>query len=84
MKTRQGFVSNSSSSSFVINPNKISKQQYNDIRDFLVNECRDSWSFQDDEDAGLITGYTCMDNNYFSDWLEKNGLANVVIFEGGY
>jgi len=84
MKTRQGFVSNSSSSSFVINPNKISKQQYDDIRDFLANECQDGWLFYDDDETGLITGYTVMDNNDFSDWLAKKELSHVVRFEGGY
>ena len=42
------------------------------------------WSCYEDDEAGLIIGHTIMDNNKFSDWLEKKGLSHVVRFEGGY
>ena len=84
MKTRQGFVSNSSSSSFIINPTKISKDQYDKLQNFIINECHDGWSFYNDEVKGLISGYTHMDNGDLSEWLEKNNMEHLVQFEGGY
>lgn len=96
MKIRNGFVSNSSSSSFIINPAKISEDDLEKIKDYLLHgsdedgeigydkagEYFDYWSCHYDENMGLYRGSTCMDNEYFSNWLVKNGLDKYVSFEG--
>ena len=93
MKIRNGFVSNSSSSSFIINPAKISEDDLDKIKNYLTQgsektgydksgEYYDYWSCHYDERMGLYRGFTSMDNEYFSNWLVKNGLEEYVSFEG--
>lgn len=57
MKTRQGFVSNSSSSSFLVSKAAITVAQMEQIRDAAADN---DWSFY--EDGPNITGYTIVDN----------------------
>jgi hypothetical protein len=67
MKIRQGFVSNSSSSSFVINKDYLSTYQLNAIRNHSeigqivgMGYTDEPWTMDEDEDH--IRGSTMMDN----------------------
>ena len=73
MKIRNGFVSNSSSSSFVINvadlsPNQLAQIFANDYRDQTWQE---PWALSIEN--GVLTGETCMDNYSMAEFLEKIG-----------
>lgn len=73
MKRRLGFVSNSSSASFVVALNKITSEQL----EKLYNWCGENgWSCHVDEEAGLAQGWTSMDNGELSEWLEKEMINN--------
>ena len=82
MKIRSGFVSNSSSSSFIINPDVLTKYQHDTIMEFIDSGCDgiESWSYKVDERKKLIFGSTSMDNYELSDWLELKGWQDLVKF----
>ena len=73
MKIRQGFVSNSSSSSFVINKINLSEKQIEQIKNhgsyMRYNEQSDAWTIEEDEFE--ISGSTWMDNFSMLEYLEK-------------
>jgi phosphosulfolactate synthase (CoM biosynthesis protein A) len=78
---RLGFVSNSSSASFVINLDKLTKEEYVKLINYLDGpENMDGWGYEINKKKGVIEGYTSMDNFAFHDFCEKIGL-NKVIFE---
>ena len=70
MKVRIGFVSNSSSASFVVSKSDITAEQLDKIRnhsavakrDFAdaIDYPGDSWNIREDEDS--VRGFTIMDN----------------------
>jgi len=81
MKIRNGFVSNSSSSSFIINKKDLSKDQINKIYNHADNleenndlepDKNDAWEITEDE--YLIKGYTFMNNFDMEEYLEKIGI----------
>lgn len=77
MKVRRGFVSNSSSSSFVINKRFLSKQQLQKIRNYeeegkqfgLYKGSWDFWCIEENRD--WIIGNTSMDNFDMGIFFEK-------------
>jgi hypothetical protein len=73
MKTRQGFVSNSSSSSFVAVKSRLSELQLELIRKHRFFAGEEAWYITEDDD--FIKGKTCMDNFDMSDYLETIGVA---------
>lgn len=79
MKLRTGFVSNSSSASFVASMHVLTAGEYIAIKNYMADQEQnvDGWSCHVDEGAGLLTGYTGMDNSAFSEWLEKQGINKV-------
>lgn len=86
MKIRISFVSNSSSASFVASLSKLSDEEREKIikycsRDNKENE--DGWRCQIDEEAGLLMGYTIMDNEAIHKFLEKEGINKVRITDEG-
>ena len=84
MKTRTGFVSNSSSSSFVAALNRLTEADIAKILEYADSpENTDGWTIHVNDETGLIEGYTTMCNGTFPEWCEKNGY-NKVRFEGGY
>lgn len=81
MKIRSGFVSNSSSASFVILKSNLTERQLKQIRsapayakrlgmDFI--EEYENWRVQEDEN--VILGTTTMDNFCFAEFLTKIGV----------
>jgi hypothetical protein len=83
MKTRTGFVSNSSSSSFVINKDDISERQIELIIDhimygkkFGVEYCEkhDEWKIKETEFT--IEGDTSMDNFDMEHYLDEIGVSS--------
>jgi len=86
MKQRNGFVSNSSSSSFIIERKNLSDDQVKSIRNHIeyYNEHfsqlpghyeqtdRDSWSIRIGEKS--VSGYTYMDNFPMDELLERIGI----------
>lgn len=86
MKIREGFVSNSSSSSFIISKRKLSALQiaalYNHIqigKDLGIEYCDpdDAWSIDEDEDTIRLS--TSMDNFDMDDFLAKIEATGAVM-----
>lgn len=71
MKKRNGFVSNSSSASFIVSLDKITALQLVKLQQW----CSESdWSFHVDIEAGVATGETSMDNADIESFLEREGI----------
>lgn len=72
MKTRHGFVSNSSASSFVISKSNLTYAEGQLLLGFLqVQKENEYWDIYDEDTQ--IRGYTFMDNGQFWDYLESIG-----------
>ena len=88
MKVRQGFVSNSSSSSFVVAKAYLSKDQIERLNTLCltsVGPYHDTWTINEDEYN--VRGFTCMNNNMhdeggLEDWMQKSGFPmGAVVWE---
>lgn len=77
MKLRYGFVSNSSSSSFVASLAKLSEFELKILEEAAIEN---GWSFHINENTGLVTGWTSMCNGELPEALKNLGL-NKVRFE---
>lgn len=91
MKLRHGFVSNSSSSSFVLDKTKCSEEQLAAIRDHVTYADENFFDFYTDrfarwdltEKASEIRGFTWMDNFDMKEFMRKIGVpGNAVSFDG--
>ena len=84
MKTRFGFVSNSSSSSFVIKKQFLSPEQVAEILR-PATKSEDMWDGWAEwvlrETDTLITGYTYMDNFDYNDRFKAMGIEQHVDWE---
>lgn len=79
MKNRNGFVSNSSSSSFVVSLSNLTDEDAMKIMEY-DNHCNgdkysDGWTLDMNKYADTISGWTPMDNGDLSDYLGPT-LAN--------
>lgn len=73
MKTRNGFVSNSSSASFVVSLDKLTALQFAKLKQW----CEDSdWTCEVDLSTGTASGFTSMDNACIEDFLEREHINN--------
>jgi len=81
MKIRSGFVSNSSSASFVVSLRVLSAMEYRWILDYLhdPNQNTDGWSCHEERD--WLKGYTTMDNRGFRRWLKEQDMSDKVKFK---
>ena len=61
MKIRNGFVSNSSSASFIISKKDLTENQIDELLKYTDNEKNyDGWTIE--EESNSIAGFTIMDN----------------------
>lgn len=87
MKIRNGFVSNSSSSSFVVALSMLSEDEKQKILDYVpfsneeTEDYRDHWSIRVDEKRDVMYGFTIMDNGDLSKYLGEE-LNSKFVFEG--
>jgi hypothetical protein len=85
MKIREGFVSNSSSSSFVIQKKDLTQEQINKIHNFEYWAEKFQLDYYNDgywhitETKDIIQGFTIMDNFSFSEYLHLIGIKPEVI-----
>ena len=82
MKIRIGFVSNSSSASFVLDAIKLSPKQIQQVLDFhgmKEGEEGDEWNIRKEGD--LIIGDTTMDNFGITDYLWSIGIPREAMLE---
>ena len=72
MKYRQGFVSNSSSASFVVPKHLLSLAEIKAFLDYNYSEDNtDAWLITETKDS--LKGYTNMDNDALDDFLDRIG-----------
>lgn len=70
MKTRHGFVSNSSAASFVVQKSSITEEQVKALLDYTYSEDNvDGWNITDD--GNYVRGDTSMDNDALDEFLES-------------
>jgi hypothetical protein len=76
MKIRNGFVSNSSSSSFIIQKDALSKLQIKALLEYPMSEDNcDRWSVNEYDDC--ISGFTIMDNGYISKIMDELEITDI-------
>jgi hypothetical protein len=86
MKIRSGFVSNSSSSSFVVSTSVLTANELNKIllyEEYSKENRKDSWHIYELPEKGVVVGSTTMDNSDLSEYLGEE-LSSKFTFEGGY
>lgn len=79
MKIRSGFVSNSSSSSFIVKLDEMSARDlamllaYDTTNNSVVCDVYgDSWTFNVDAEKGVVEGWTSMDNGDLKEYMERH------------
>ncbi len=76
MKIRQGFVSNSSSSSFTVQKDKLSGSQLKALLDYTTSEENlDAWLIRDCPDS--VVGFTIMDNGSIEKLIDDLEMTNI-------
>jgi predicted transcriptional regulator len=86
MKQRHGFVSNSSSSSFVLKTRTLTEFQLKAVMQYeeyaekfmrldKINDYIEGWTIEHDKSNGVIKGDTFMDNFEMDAYLVKLGIA---------
>lgn len=83
MKIRNGFVSNSSSASFIVALSVLTGLDKDKILNYDKFESdrgwTDGWTIEVDDEKGIIRGYTSMDNGDFSDYIGPELMKKITI-----
>ena len=82
MKIRIGFVSNSSTASFIITKKDVEEKTIQAIKGYLdSDENSDGWSYTDLDLT--LDGFTIMDNGAFHNFLKTTDMPyGAIIFDG--
>ena len=75
MKTRNGFVSNSSSSSFIVSLLDLTNKDLLKLKNYSRDKgdkYRDYWDIQIDDDKNVVSGWSSIDNGDLEKYLGKN------------
>lgn len=77
MKIRNGFVSNSSSSSFVVSLDKLSGRDLARLLDYPSNNesYSDYWNISVNLNANILRGSTAMDNGNLSEFCQAYNIT---------
>jgi hypothetical protein len=70
MKIRNGFVSNSSSASFILDKRYITPEQIEEIKEFNKTCESEFWTITDGDD--FVKGFTIMDNGALHNFIKEN------------
>ena len=80
MKIRLGFISNSSSSSFIVSLNALSKRElerllkFNDVSETSSDGEHDSWTIIVNTETETVEGWTNMDNGDLGEYLKAQDI----------
>ncbi len=80
MKIRTGFVSNSSSSSFVLGKNYMDRRQIRELSDMIDQIEEDDYESCIYEDERYFFGAISHHDEHFNDFVSNNDLENFISY----